>query len=133
MEIPVPDFQVDVPPSPNTIFEITPQPNEQPAAPPPPPRVVQRVPGGPGRGFPNTDDFYPPTSLRLREEGTALVHVCVDEQGKLTGEPSITGSSGHPRLDEGALKLAKTGSGRYRPTTEDGRPVIVRLAVRRNG
>jgi protein TonB len=123
VEIPVPDFQVDVPPSTDTIREIAPQPNEQAATPPPPARVVQRVPGGPGRGFPDTDDFYPPTSLRLREEGTAAVHVCVDQRGKLTGEPSIVRSSGHPRLDEGALKLAKAGSGRYRPTMEDGQPV----------
>jgi hypothetical protein len=27
------------------------------------------------------------------------------------------------RLDEGALKLAKAGSGHYRTTTENGRPV----------
>jgi TonB family protein len=123
VDIPVPDFQVDAPPSTDTIQQIEPQPHDQPAAPPPPPKVVQRVPGGPGKGFPNTDDYYPPTSLRLREEGTAVVRVCVDEKGKLADEPALAGSSGHPRLDEGALKLAKAGSGRYRPTMEDGRPV----------
>ncbi|TLY91210.1 MAG: energy transducer TonB, partial [Gammaproteobacteria bacterium] len=32
-------------------------------------------------------------------------------------------SSGSARLDDGALKLAHAGSGHYRPTTEDGRPV----------
>ena len=31
--------------------------------------------------------------------------------------------TGSARLDEGALKLARAGSGHYRATTEDGRPV----------
>jgi TonB family protein len=52
-----------------------------------------------------------------------VVSVCVDPSGKLSGEPSVATSSGSPRLDEGALKLAKAGSGRYKPATEDGKPV----------
>lgn len=82
-----------------------------------------RVPGGPGAGFPSTDDFYPQAALRLAEAGSATVNVCVDGAGRLVGKPTIERSSGSPRLDEGALRLAKAGSGHYRPTTEDGRPV----------
>ena len=53
----------------------------------------------------------------------AVVAVCVGPDGKLTQEPTVAKSSGSPRLDEGALKLAKAGSGRYKPATEDGKAV----------
>lgn len=86
------------------------------------PRIT-RVMGGPAQGFPNTADFYPATSIRLDERGVATVRVCVNEAGRLTAEPAIAQSSGSPRLDAGALRLAKAGSGHYGPTTEDGRPV----------
>jgi len=85
--------------------------------------TVQRVPGGPGSGFPNTSDFYPDASIRLHEEGSASVQVCVAGNGRLTSDPAIAQSSGSARLDGGALALAKAGSGHYRPATEDGRPV----------
>jgi TonB family protein len=87
------------------------------------PRTVSRVLGGPGAGFPNTDDFYPQASIRLREMGLAIVSVCVDGAGRLMGKPAIERSSGVSRLDEAALQLARAGSGHYRATTEDGRPV----------
>ena len=84
---------------------------------------VQRVTGGPGRGFPNTEDFYPAPAIRANEQGSAAVNVCVNEGGRLTGDPTIAQSSGSPRLDAGALRLARAGSGHYQPTTEDGRAV----------
>jgi TonB family protein len=90
---------------------------------PQPPLVIHRLLGGPGKGFPNTDDFYPATSRRLAETGATTVQVCVDTRGRLASEPVVTQSSGITRLDDGALKLAKAGSGHYRPTTENGQPV----------
>jgi hypothetical protein len=51
------------------------------------------------------------------------VRVCVDPKGKLTSNPTTAGTSGIARLDEAALQLARAGSGHYRATTEDGRPV----------
>jgi TonB family protein len=92
---------------------------ETQAAPPTPHRVV----GGPGRGFPTTDDYYPAVSRRLSESGAATVQVCVDVQGRLTTDPTLTVSSGSRRIDDGALNLARAGSGHYRPSTEDGQPV----------
>jgi periplasmic protein TonB len=89
----------------------------------PPPPPVQRTAGGPGKGFPNTDDYYPAASRRIAETGAALVRVCVDTQGRLTTDPTIAASSGSRRIDDGALNLAKAGSGHYRPTLEDGAPV----------
>jgi TonB family protein len=90
---------------------------------PPLATVVNRVQGGPGIGFPSTDDFYPDASIRLGEKGLVTVQVCVDGRGRLTSEPRIVQSTASSRLEEGALRLAKAGSGHYRATTEDGRPV----------
>jgi len=91
--------------------------------PPTIPTVVNRVPGGPGVGFPSTDDFYPDASIRLGEKGLVTVRACVDAKGRLISEPTIVQSTGSARLEAAALRLAKAGSGHYRATTEDGRPV----------
>jgi periplasmic protein TonB len=79
--------------------------------------------GGPGPGFPDTDPYYPSASRRLGESGIATLRVCVDADGRLASDPAIAHSSGSARLDEGALKLARAGSGHYRSTTENGTPV----------
>jgi TonB family protein len=92
-------------------------------APPSPPRAVARVQGGPGAGFPDPDDFYPALARHMDEQGATTVRVCVDVNGRLTAEPITLQGSGSARLDEGALRLAKAGSGHYRASTEDGRPV----------
>jgi protein TonB len=88
-----------------------------------PSHEVTRVPGGPGNGFPNTDDYYPSIAKRMEEQGVATVRVCVGADGRLTSDPTIAQSSGSPRLDDGALRLAKAGSGHYRAGTEDGKSV----------
>jgi protein TonB len=107
----------------NTEVVLTRSVGSEAGAHPAPPRAVQRVAGGPGKGFPNTDDYYPTASRRIEETGAALVRVCVDTQGRLTAEPTLAASSGSRRIDEGALNLAKAGSGHYRPSLEDGAPV----------
>jgi len=84
---------------------------------------VNRVLGGPGSGFPHPDDYYPSVAKFKEEQGVATVRVCVAANGRLTSDPTTVQTSGSPRLDEGALQLAKAGSGHYRATTEDGRPV----------
>ena len=100
---------------------ITPStPGMAPSTPVP---TVATIVGGPGAAFPNTRDYYPLAAIHLGEEGVTTLRVCVDERGRLNGAPTIALPSGSVRLDEGALKLAKAGSGRYRPSTEDGRPV----------
>jgi TonB family protein len=88
-----------------------------------PPQVLKQVQGGPGAGFPNPDDYYPTLARRLEEQGVATVRVCVDANGRLTSDPTAIEGTGSARLDEGALKLARAGSGHYRASTEDGRPV----------
>jgi TonB family protein len=84
---------------------------------------VNRVQGGPGIGFPHPDDFYPSAAKHREEQGSATVRVCVDANGRLTSDPTTVQTSGSSRLDEGALQLAKAGSGHYRASTEDGHPV----------
>lgn len=118
-DIPAPELPIDSPPDAGR-FDVIPT---RPREPEPPPAGANRVVGGPGNGFPNTAEYYPPASRRLAETGTATVRVCVDDRGRLTTAPTIAQASGSMRLDEGALNLARAGSGHYRPTTEDGRPV----------
>ena len=79
--------------------------------------------GGVGKGFPNTDDFYPPSAIRLAQEGTVAVQVCVDERGRLVSEPTLAHSSNIASIDAAALRLARAGSGHYQPATDNGRPV----------
>ena len=119
---PPPKIDIDIDAT-TQVVEKSPEPYSPPLPPEAPTHVVRQVAGGPGAGFPATADFYPSLSIRLEEEGISTVRVCVDSRGKLTSDPTTVNSSGSARLDEGALKLARAGSGHYRATTEDGRPV----------
>jgi periplasmic protein TonB len=85
-----------------------------------------------GKGFPNSEDYYPPASKRLEEQGVAVVNACVDTSGKLTAPPTIDKTSGFPHLDEGAIKLATAASGKYIPPKDDGKPVAtcIKFGVR---
>lgn len=125
LDVPPPDLTLNVPPEPGQITQGPTQRVEPPVITTHPPAapIPIRVTGGPGRNFPDTGDYYPTVSRRLGEMGSSVVRVCVDIRGRLTAMPRIAQSSGSVRLDEGAITLAKAGSGHYRPTTEDGRPV----------
>lgn len=96
----------------------------------PPSKPVTRLIGGPGAGFPDTEDYYPPAARRLNEVGATVVSVCVDPRGRLTAAPAVVNSSGITLIDEGAVRLARAGSGHYRPTTENGQPVSSCYAFR---
>lgn len=127
--LPTPDLKFNFPADPDT---ITVGRFSRPIAPVrlPPPAPVKRVIGGPGAGFPDTEDFYPPSARRLGEAGATVVSVCVDPRGRLTSVPAIIESSGIGQIDQGALRLARAGSGHYRPTTENGQPVSACYAFR---
>jgi TonB family protein len=73
-----------------------------------------------GHNFPNSADYYPAASMRLGEEGSAIVHVCVAPTGRLSEDPTIAKTSGSARLDEGAIKLASAG--RFVAGTDSGKP-----------
>ena len=119
--VPTPEFPTWDDSDENVVASQPPSTREMPPA--TPPRDVDRVQGGPGKGFPATDDYYPSAAKRMEEQGTTTVRVCVDPSGRLTSDPAAVQTSGSARLDQGALQLAKAGSGHYRATTEDGRPV----------
>lgn len=122
-ETDVPKFDVENDDAPQVVAAVQPtltQPVVPGVAPPP---AIERIGGGPGKGFPNSSDFYPPAQIRARVEGSTGINVCTDEHGRLTAAPTIVKSSGSAGLDQGALRLAKAGSGHYRASTEDGRPV----------
>lgn len=62
----------------------------------------------------------------------AEVRVCVDAAGKLAQDPTVTRSSGDAAFDQAAVKVARSGSGYYRPPTVNGKPVAgcMQLAIR---
>lgn len=127
---PTPPIPLDLPTDPKMIAVTRSSLPHEPPVPLQGPKAVERVPGGPGAGFPDTEDYYPPAARRLGETGAAAVRVCVDSRGRLTSDPAIVQSSGIARIDGGALRLARAGSGHYRPTTENGRPVSSCYAFR---
>jgi periplasmic protein TonB len=129
LDMPPPEVPIDAVPGDSEIRAIASEP-PQVLPPPQAARAPVRIDGGPGVDFPATDDFYPAAARRLGEKGAATVRVCVDPRGRLSAEPVIAQSSGSARLNDGALKLARSGSGHYRPTTEDGRPVGACYAFR---
>jgi TonB family protein len=120
-DVDVPKFEDDN--APQDVAPIAPVEVPQVGPTQPQPPAVKRVGGGPGKNFPNSADFYPPPEIRGHVEGTAAVSVCTDDRGRLTADPTLVHSSGSAGLDQAALRLAKAGSGRYRSSTEDGRPV----------
>jgi periplasmic protein TonB len=122
VEVPPPivDIQItpDAPPT-TAITNVTDRPQ------PPPPAVVATV-AATKLDFnkkvqqPSTAEYYPPTSQRLGEEGTAKVKVCVGTNGRVTTS-TLVETSGVDRLDEAAIKVSKLY--RFNPATENGKPV----------
>ena len=122
VEIPPTDTIVEMPVAQTTtaISNTTTQ-HVAPAAPKPPGR--EDATAGSARASPTREDYYPPASKRLGEEGAPTVKVCIGAGGKLTEPPTIAQSSGSARLDEGALNLVKAGARYIQPGTEDGKPI----------
>ena len=126
--VPPPDIVIDLPTStkgPTTALVVTDKP--RPVAPPPSP-VVKKAPEIDPRYKRRFQPDYPPTSRRLGEEGSVIVQVLVDPEGKVS-DGKIQKSSGFPRLDEAALKHARR-AWRFTPGTEDGKPVSVWHSVK---
>jgi protein TonB len=118
VEVPPPDINIDVPIEAAVSTAIT-DVTDKHLPPAPPPRVSNKTNPTTGKNFPNSADYYPAASMRLGEEGSAIVHACVAPTGKLSEDPTIAKTSGSSRLDEGAIKLAKAGH--YVAGTEDGK------------
>ena len=120
VEVPPPDVTIDMPveaPATSAITAVAATPH----APAPPVHVGSHKAPTVAKNFPASEEYYPAASKRLNEEGAPTVHVCVGANSKLTAAPTIAQSSGSPRLDEGALNLAKAG--RYIAGMDDGKPI----------
>ncbi len=122
VEVPPPVVDItiapDAPPT-NAISNVTDRP-----PPPPPvvaaPSVLVKLVANPKASQPNVNDYYPPTSIRLEEEGLSRLKVCVGPNGRVK-DATVEASSGFPRLDEAAVKVAKMY--RFTPQTVNGVPV----------
>jgi protein TonB len=123
VEVPPPDINIAVPEVGPQTTAITAVVQKHEAPPPVAKPSGPSTPAKVGKGFPNTDDYYPDASRRLGEEGMSVVHACVGPNGKLSEAPTIATSSGKERLDQAALKVANAGSGHFSPALEDGKPV----------
>ena len=126
VQVPPPEVSIDIPmDSSNTtaISDVTdrPAPPAAPPAPPAPPAVVRVAPKLDVRRSPPTDDFYPPSARRAEIEGVSTVRACVGPDGRTSGEPTVTKTSGNTSLDEAAAKWAKRA--RWTAGTEDGKAV----------
>lgn len=96
----------------------------QASAPQPPQNAIALV------GTPEAAAVGRPENSPLKE---VEVRVCSDAAGKLVQDPTIIHSSGDPGLDQAAVKIAKSGSGYYRPATYSvGQPVsgCAQLAIK---
>ena len=122
VEVPPPDINIAMPEVGPQTSAITARVAESKPA-PVAKAAVAATAVGLGKGFPNVDDYYPDASRRLGEEGLTVVDVCVGPDGKLTEAPKVGKSSGHERLDQAAVKVATLGSGRFKPATEEGKPI----------
>ena len=63
-----------------------------------------------------------PGAHAVPPSGRSVVCVCTDEKGTLTRDPVIAESSGDSRVDSGAVSMARSDSGRYKPPTRGGQP-----------
>ena len=119
VQVIAPDINITIPVEapPPPITNVTTQ-----AVPPAPPAPRAIVPGTPVKPtfVPDVQDYYPEVSRRNAEEGRAVVKVCVNTAGKIDSV-EVVYTTGHPLLDEAALKVAKAF--RFKPATSEGKPV----------
>jgi TonB family protein len=83
----------------------------------------QDTPPHPQPDFPRAESFYPYSAKLWAQEGTVVVHYCVDANGHLSELPSLDRTSGDDDLDGAALALAKAGDGHYVPAHEAGKAI----------
>ena len=95
-----------------------------PAAPPPPPAPREFLASAVSYLAPPLLT-YPRASRELGEQGSVLLRVLVDEQGRPI-EIQVAKSSGYPRLDQQAVQAMRAA--RFKPHVEDG--VARRMWVR---
>jgi TonB family protein len=71
---------------------------------------------------------YPADSIRFHESGVVTITYVVREAGSI-GSCSILVTSGNPRIDNAACAMVRK-KWKYRPATEDGKPVSAQYIAR---
>lgn len=101
------DIRIPEPPK-AAIQVVTDRPPAPTPAPPAPPAPVRQAVVQAFRvtDMPDPRDYYPSTSLQLEEEGVVKVNMCYGANGRVT-ETSVSESSGHARLDQAGVRLAR--------------------------
>jgi len=95
------------------------------APPPPPPPPLPPRPRGITApvsigGIHSCEHEYPAMAVRLNQQGTTTVRFTVNIDGSVSNV-QVARSSGHPMLDDAAIRCAF--SWRYRPALWNGRPI----------
>ncbi|HEV7515687.1 MAG TPA: energy transducer TonB, partial [Thermoanaerobaculia bacterium] len=99
-----------------------PEPRPAPAPAAPAVRTGDLVVGGPGVVSPELVSFskpeYPPVARRMRVEGTVVVSVLVDENGRVEEAKLLTPITQDVGINEAAVRAAR--GAHYKPASKDG-------------
>ncbi len=69
---------------------------------------------------PNVDDYYPPASRNLKEQGTTTLKFCYDQRGR-SRQVTVHQGSGFPKLDAAAVLWGR--GVRVKPGFSSGEPM----------
>jgi len=118
-----PEVAFDAKPTPSNTTAVTAPPAPAaPSAPPAPPPPPARTPVSISARYAasNRKPEYPRVSRQMEEEGTVVLRVFVQADGR-AGTVEVRTSSGFPLLDQSAKSAVQ--SWRFEPATSDGKPV----------
>lgn len=83
----------------------------------PPPDMSKPMPGF--AYTPLVEDYYPPTSIALGEQGKVSLRLCYDERGRVTAS-TLEQSSAFRRINDAALRMGRQY--RIKPNVINGQP-----------
>jgi protein TonB len=130
--IPPPDFQIATEaPANNAIVSQSVKPTPPPPPAPPPAAPPAIAPTAPVADLASQKVLppYPAISQRLSEEGTVIANVTLDATGNVE-DASVATTSGKPRLDEAAIAWLKGKHWKWKPATQNGKPIESRTLVK---
>jgi len=133
--VPLPQIELRMPP-PRTIkaakqkVRRAPPPPPPPVKTPPPKPALLPAPPVPAAAIAGTHTLppYPPMARRLGREGGVVLDILIGTDGRVSSA-SIAASSGLVELDE-AARAWVLSHWRYRPATQNGRPIAERTRVK---
>lgn len=123
--VPPPDFQVAAEPTAAPRPTITTTTKKEVAPPPQVASVV--VQPSINKRRPPSKPAYPASERREGHEGSVILRMYVNEEGRVT-QAEVEKSSGYPALDDAAVKEVLR-SWRLQPGTKDGKPVAMWYSI----